>query len=342
MTKNKYLIENLFKNKLNLKGNFMTVLIITNKDDITVDFVVKELQLREIPYYRFNTEDIPQKLKVSFDLEENTFELIDDIKKISLSLNDFDSVYYRRPQLNTLEYIDELNYTEKLYLLSELNFVLEGIYKILEKKYWLNNVYRIREAENKIYQLQLAKEIGFMIPNTIIANRYETIKSFVKKNHEECIIKPIKSGHVSDGDNSKAIFTTKLDQKHLIDSERIESFPLYLQKNIEKISDIRVTVVGDKVFSAAIHSQKYIESSIDWRRGIKPLDHVKHFLPKDVEKMSIQLTKRLGLNYSAIDLIYTKEKDYIFLEINPNGQWAWIQNLLDFPISREIVNLLER
>ncbi|MDD4592681.1 MAG: hypothetical protein PHG06_19985, partial [Parabacteroides sp.] len=155
-----------------------TVLVITNKDDITVDFVIKELQKRGITYYRLNTEDIPNKIYVNFNINTATYELFDGIKQITINLLEFDSVYYRRPSLNNLCYIDGINMQERNYLRSELAFVLEGIYKILKDKFWVNNVYDIREAENKIYQLQLAQEVGFLIPQSLISNQIGKVNQF--------------------------------------------------------------------------------------------------------------------------------------------------------------------
>ena len=70
------------------------------------------------------------------------------------------------------------------------------------------------------------------------------------------------------------------------------------------------------------------------------LEHKKHKLPIDIELKCLELTKKLKLNYSAIDLVLDKNGKYIFLEINPNGQWAWIENILKFPISKRIVDIL--
>ncbi|TXL65628.1 hypothetical protein FHP05_05750 [Cerasibacillus terrae] len=319
----------------------MRVLIITNKDDITVDFVVKELQRKEMPYYRLNTEDIPNNVSVFFDFNNNIFEIFDKVKEERFSLLNFNSVYYRRPQLNNLNFIENINSYELNYLRSELNFILEGIYKLLENKKWLNNVYRIREAENKIYQLQIAKKVGFRIPNSLISNQYNNIVKFYEENDKNCIIKPVKSGYLPNDEGSKAIFTTKVDEENFNNPARLESFPLYLQNNTPKEFDIRVIVIGEKVFAAEIHSQKYEDSSIDWRRGIMSLEHYEHKLPIGIERKCIDLTHKLKLNFSAIDLIYTDKGEYIFLEINPNGQWAWIEKRLKFPLSREIVNLLE-
>lgn len=316
-----------------------TILLLTNKNDVTVDFIIKELQKRNIPYYRLNTEDIPNKVLINFSVNTSTYKLIDKIKDVTLNLLDFESIYYRRPLLNELSYIKDINMQEQSYLKSELAFILEGIYKILRKKYWVNNVYDIREAENKIYQLQLAQELGFKIPQLLLSNETEFVNQFNEKNID-CIIKPIKSGNMRDEKNPKAIFTTKFKDDCLKDSKRIEAFPIFIQNNIHKKYDLRIIVIGNEAYAAEIDSQVYKSSEIDWRRGQNILTHKKHKLPEIIKKKCLQLTSVLNLNYSAIDMVFDKNGEYVFLEINPNGQWAWIENRLGFPISEKIVDLL--
>lgn len=296
-----------------------TILVITNKDDITVDFVIKELQKRGIAYYRLNTEDIPNKIDVNFNINTATYELFDVIKQITINLLEFDSVYYRRPLLNNLYYIDGINMQERSYLRNELAFVLEGIYKILKDKFWLNNVYDIRQAENKIYQLQLAQEVGFLIPQSLISNQIRKVKQLKTLVDDECIIKPIKSGNVNDESTPKAIFTAKINDEHFKDIDRIEAFPIYIQNNIHKKYDLRITVIGTEIYAAQIYSQVNKSSEIDWRKGSNILEHRAHNLPKNIKKMCIDLIKRLNLNYSAIDMVLDKQGQYVFLEVNPNG-----------------------
>ena len=317
-----------------------TILIITNKEDITVDFIVRELQHRGIPYYRMNTEDIPDRISINFNLNSNELVLIDKVKEKKINLLDFDSVYFRRPLLNNLDYIQGINFQEQDYLKSELAFILEGIYKALRNKYWLNNIYKIREAENKIYQLQIAREIGFEIPLSYISNQSKQIKELQEICNNNCIVKPIKSGNIKDLKNSKAIFTTKLKREQFANVEGIESFPLFIQENIRKQFDLRITVLADEVYTAQIHSQISKDSEIDWRRGNRILEHRPHDLPIKIKNMCISLTQQMGLNYSAIDMVLDENGNYIFLEINPNGQWAWIEKRLGFPLSKKIVELL--
>lgn len=135
------------------------ILLLTNKDDVTVDFIVKELKRQKLQYYRLNTEDIPEIIKIDFNMDNNKFILHDLKKEIRVDLDEIDAVYFRRAQISELNYIDNITGPEKTYLRGELAYVLEGVYKLLENKYWINNVYRIREAENKIFQLQDRKSV---------------------------------------------------------------------------------------------------------------------------------------------------------------------------------------
>lgn len=316
------------------------VLLITNKEDVTIDFIVKELQRRNVKYYRLNTEDIPEKITTNFDLFKNHFSLYDHSKQQEINILDYDSVYFRRPKISTLSHIEGITQAEIVFLKRELTSLLEGLYCVLERKFWLNNVFAIRKAENKLQQLLLAREIGFNTPYSLISNDYSQITSFVLANKSDCILKPIKSGALATANTSKVIFTSQLDHSALDETDRLESFPLFFQNHIEKTYDLRCTVIGKQVFSAEIHSQVNPESQVDWRKANSLLEHKKHLLPVSIANKCVALTQKMGLNYSAIDLIFDKNHQYQFLELNPNGQWAWIEKRLGYPLSKRIVDLL--
>ena len=307
------------------------VLLITNKDDITTDFVVKRLRTKGAPFYRLNTEEITESVSVTLNLAEEEGYIYDEILSRLYKLSDFDAVYFRRPQIK--EYVDnELNDGERDFLRREMIYLLEGIYKMLQHANWLNTVDNIRIAENKIFQQIMAKKIGFTMAESIITTRYEDFKNFVVR--QKSIIKPIKSGQIGD----KIVYTS--DVKTITAKEQVENYPNYLQKKIDKAFDIRVTVVGEKVFAVRIDSQQRQETATDWRKGENLLPHCKAQLPIDVEQKCIDLIKELHLGFGAIDLIEDKDGKYVFLEINPNGNWAWIEKQTGYDISGEIVKRL--
>jgi glutathione synthase/RimK-type ligase-like ATP-grasp enzyme len=100
-------------------------------------------------------------------------------------------------------------------------------------------------------------------------------------------------------------------------------------------------MVGERAFAVLIDSQKDNETQIDWRRGEIPLKHLIIELPNNILSQCVSLLKILNLRFGAIDFILDKSGNFIFLEINPNGQWAWIEKQTEYDISNEIVNLLE-
>lgn len=114
-----------------------------------------------------------------------------------------------------------------------------------------------------------------------------------------------------------------------------------MQEYISKRVELRVTVVGSRVFAAEIHSQVNSSTKHDWRRyDLDRTPHMRHPLPPSVEACCVQLVQTLRLNFGAIDMIVTPSGEYVFLEINGNGQWGWIEDLTGLPIADAIVELL--
>lgn len=315
------------------------VLLITNKTDVTTDFVVKKLKEKDIAFYRLNTEDLGHNVKVDFNFQKDNFRISDETTGLEIDLLAVKSVYFRRPELP--EDNPELSKAENHFIRTEISYTLEGIYKILDSAYWLNNVSHIRNAENKIYQLRLAKRLGFSLAPSLITTRPGSATKFYCANDEECIIKPIRTGLVADDAGEEAIIFTNKVYLDDINVQRIINCPTFLQRLIKKKGDLRVTVVGHQVFTALIHSQESPESKIDWRVSQDGLKHSIYELPLEISNLCVELVSALKLNFGAIDLILNEEGNYIFLEINPNGQWAWIEKLLGFDISGAIVNLLK-
>jgi glutathione synthase/RimK-type ligase-like ATP-grasp enzyme len=318
------------------------ILIITNKNDVTTDLVINELNNRKENYYRFNTEELGVSVDVNFNLTQNTYFIADNKKRISVDLGEVKSVYYRRPELPDFKGI-QLGEGEKQFWCNEIYYTLEGLYKILRDKFWVSPVFAIREAENKIYQIILAQELGFTVPSSLVTTIPNKAMAFIKNNSDNCIIKPIKAGLIKDRDNPQIIFTSKLGKSQINSLERVTNCPTYFQENIQKHADLRVTVVENQVFSAQINSQAYEETKIDWRNGENiSLKYSSIELPITLRQKCLELTKRLSLTYGAIDFIFDENGEFIFLEINPNGQWGWIEKRLKLGICNAIVDSLTK
>ena len=310
------------------------IFLATNKRDITTDFVVLELRRREIPFVRFNTEDAPI-WRVSF-VPGAGWTLSGH--EGDIRLDDVRGAYFRRP-LAPVPVCNTEDTSAVEYCVDEWSAVLHAIWNVLEGR-WLNSPFSIDRAEDKPRQLDVARSVGFQVPDTLVTNDFDAAKAFVEDGGD-AIGKPLRHALIEDTETGRIIFTNRLTVLSEADREAFGLAPVILQREVRKACDLRVTVVGDRVFAAEIHSQETVGTEIDWRRGSDPtLPHVVALLPDEIANACILLTKKLGLRFGAIDLIRDQAGAYWFLEINPNGQWAWIEKRTGQPISAAIVDLL--
>jgi glutathione synthase/RimK-type ligase-like ATP-grasp enzyme len=161
--------------------------------------------------------------------------------------------------------------------------------------------------------------------------------------HEgDVIAKPVRSGYIEVAEGRFGIYTRRLTPRDIELLETAIPCPIIVQREIPKEFDIRATVVGRKVFAVAIDSQTDPEAKIDWRRTENPdLPHQIHKLPGRMENLLITLTHELGLSFAAIDLILSPDGEYFFLEVNPSGQWLWVEDKTGLPISDAVADWLE-
>lgn len=300
------------------------ILIITHKEDYTSDYIINKLNQRKIKYERLNCEDL---IKSNFTINENLDLVFQGKKK-------FKSVWFRRTKLPN---IDNININERAFLLNGYESLLKNLFCIIDAK-WLSDPYSVYKAENKLYQLKIANKLGFITPNTLVTNSKDTLKKFYLNNSKNIILKPLSQSKINFGNETKHIFTNVLKEEHINNIENYDLTPCIYQENIQKEIELRITVVGEKVFSAGVNSQNFEDTKTDWRKG--ELKFFKENVPIEIEKKCILLLKELNLVFGAIDLIKDQNGNYIFLEINPNGQWAWIETDTNLKISDSIINEL--
>lgn len=306
------------------------ILIVTHKDDFTADYVVEKLNRNGINYYRLNCEDVLLKNNISIYLGN-------DVKVEINKTRRFNSVWFRRTKYPAL---NEYNADVKAYCYAELDSFFKNLWLSIETDKWLSKPDKVYNAENKLLQLRKAKEIGFNIPETIVTGDSKIIREFYESNNRNVIIKPLYENRLISNESQSLIFTNKLNDS---DFDRIDdriSLPSIFQRYVEKDMEYRVTVVNDDVFAATVDSQSDEQTKIDWRK--KKLKFRASEIPENIRQLCVLLTKRLGISFGAIDLIKDQNGDYQFLEINPNGQWAWIEMDTGMPISESIIKYLSK
>ena len=227
------------------------------------------------------------------------------------------------------------------YCTKENHAFLEGLEYLLPFTFWVSSPSAIERARNKALQLRLAKESGFTTVDTIFTNSPDKARKYIKE--AATIYKSIKSPRVPvHPDKHSTVFTTMLTQEHSSQLDGLLSCPGILQRFVKKAGDIRVTVIGDQVFSVLIESQKEEPAKIDFRINARHVPHIPHRLPQKEQQLCLDLTAKLNLKFGAIDLALLEDGTYTFFEINPNGQWGWLEEKTGLPMRRAMLDLLFR
>lgn len=308
------------------------ILVVTNKRDVTTDFVVLEMRRRGLPFIRLNTEDLPQHEMSMEDGDPTTLMLSGPCG--TFTLLDVTGAYYRRPGGFEADGADPV----AEYVVVEWSAILRSLWNALEGR-WLNSPFSILRAEDKPRQLAAARSAGFDIPGTLVTNSFDAASAFLDKG--PMVAKPLRHALIDDGDVGSVVFTSRVDRLDAEDAAGFRRAPIILQREIRKRADIRVVVVDDRIFATRILSQAHDETEVDWRRGVrKDLEHQSIKLPRAIASACVAVTGDLGLRFAAIDLIEDLDDRFWFLEANPNGQWAWIEQQTGAPLTAAIVDAL--
>lgn len=259
---------------------------------------------------------------------------------IPVGPNDIQAAWYRKISAFRAGTTTD-DQAKKLHLASEIRTLHDTIWSVYPEDLWLNAPEKMRHADKKLGQLALARKIGFQIPPTAIASEWSDIQERLLKKHPKIIAKTLR-GIISEGNDVKAMYTTILDAQAMrrLDEMVVTPFPGLYQPFFDKAREWRVTVVGDRIFPAAIYTD--LDAKDDWRRHqLKSSVKFQHdTLPEGVEEKCIDMLGKLGLRFGAFDFIETSDNRFIFLECNPNGQYGWLEDGLGFPISDAIADEL--
>ena len=318
------------------------LLIITNKSDLACDYLILRLHELNINFKRLNTERYNDEYEVDIFVSNNEYNFkITFSDGVVISKENIKAVYFRQPILPDLKNNVELLHVE--FANREVAELLRCLWRVIPIGKWLNHPKSLWLASNKIEQLHIAANLGFIIPNTCISACQKTIEEFINTNNGDVIGKAIKHGFYPVNDTVWFAATQEIPSNFTEEFHSYAKIPMIYQEKISKISDIRVTVVGSNVYATEIASRENSKTKIDWRLWDAydiDLPHNPITLPENIADNCVKITYHHKLKYSAIDLIRTPEEDYIFLEMNPNGQWAWIEQLVNYPIRDAIIDTL--
>lgn len=311
------------------------VLILASRYDFSCDYIVESLRAIGTSYFRLNSEDLPG-FELVLDPIRATLRGKSEEIDFSIIAEDLQSVYYRQPTFLRESALAGRAFHEQFSRAQWSAFIRSLM--VFDKCLWVNHPARTYTAEHKAIQLRAAAKLGFEVPSTRVANSRFAF-SDVADDRSLVALKGLET--VIARETSCELFGyTNMLTKEEVDCGELVSAPAIIQAALVDKLDLRVTVVGGSVWCAAITRQgKRIWG--DWRLAKTDAEFKAFRLPGQVTENCVALTKTLGLQFGAIDLALSDGK-YYFLEINPTGEWAWLQSGIGFEISNSIANCLTK
>ena len=309
------------------------VLIVSNRLDAHVPLVTRHLEALGIPFFVLNTETFGLDVAGSAFIGDSD-QLVIHAGARKVDLRSVRAAWYRRPEMPEMTHL--ASQEARQFAQEEEKAFLDGMLACLDCV-WLSHPAAIREARHRLKQLRIARDIGFAVPPTLVSQTPAEIRRFRSTVGGPLAAKLIAKGppRAPTPDEQYVVFTQQLTERDLDDADVLGACATLYQPYVVKQFELRVTVVGDEIFACRIDSQVTERTRLDWRRyDLQNTPHLSVELDAETRQRCLELVRRLGLNFGAIDLICTPDDEIVFLEINPNGQWGWIEELTGLPIAQ--------
>ncbi|NJO93550.1 MAG: MvdC family ATP-grasp ribosomal peptide maturase [Hydrococcus sp. RM1_1_31] len=316
------------------------ILLLTHSEDyFTIDRVAAALSRRGARPFRLDTDLFPTTVRLAASLsnEETSYRL--SYGEESIVTEQVRSVWMRRlwqPRLSQklAPFFQAACIRESM---TALNNFLGG----LRNARWVDRLSLIDRAENKLQQLIVAKEIGLRIPRTLMTNNPDEVREFfqaVRGNMVAKLLTPLSAGMQG---SAFFLYTSKVEPEDLLAADALRYSPMVFQEQIPKQRELRAVFVAGKLFVGVLNASRYAATNMDWRNAApEACQWERGELPSEITRRLCSLMATFGLTFGAFDLIQTPDNEYVFLEVNPTGEWGMLERDLGYPIADAIADAL--
>lgn len=310
-----------------------TVLVLTARLDPTADSVVTELGRRGTPVFRLDPADFPVAAQLTARFDGRWAGRL-HTPHHELDLAEVGAAYFRRPGAVTVG--PDLIDADRDWATAEARAGLGGLLAAIP--HWLNHPDTAEHAERKPVQLQAAAGASLDTPRTLITNDPAAARSFVAELPRAVYkaFTPSVGGH----DGRRFIYTTVVTAAD-VDDEAVRLTAHQFQEWIDKDHEVRLTVVDDRFFAARLTARS-ADARVDWRSDYASIDYAVTEVPDRVRTGVSRMLAGLRLRFASMDFAVRPDGSWVFLDLNPNGQWGWIEHETGLPICAAIATALQR
>lgn len=315
----------------------MTALVITSDIDFTADAVVATCQhIAGAEVVRFDLSDFPDDLTFAEDGFRRRTVL--EVRDREVDLTSVTAVWYRRP--TTFVHPRAPDDPTETVNVAEATHLIAGLLRATTCL-WVNRPESDLVAGFKVFQLRLARDAGLKTPRTLVTNDVEAVRSLLQSD-VKLVYKLLHGALVQPDGLPATLLTTPVSPDWDSRLQHVRYTPCMFQEYIDKRFEVRVTVIGRTAFPVTILSQTNNATSIDWRAtGSEGLPYGPYEPPPDYVLSAMRsLMDQLGIAFAAFDFIVDIEGHWVFLELNSLGQYQWLEEDLDLPLSETMARLL--
>jgi ATP-grasp ribosomal peptide maturase len=307
------------------------VLILTGIDDPTSDAVIDELNGRGVPVVRLDPAGV-----LTGEVEVSAHYADGQPSRLSTSSRELDlgsvrSVYYRRP--SPYKASAAMSEDDGRFAVEQARHGMGGLLANIEAR-WVNHMWRSLAADFKPTQLSVAVNVGLEVPPSLVTNSLDEARAFAKAQGS-VVYKPLYASdlHAPDGTPS-FIWVGQVDPDEM--DAGIRSTLHLFQATVQKVADVRTTMIGGKAFSVRVDSPH-----LDWRRDYDLVTYTVVDTPSQVVEGCRRYLDHFGLVFGAFDFGIRDDGGWAWYECNTGGQWHWLEQETGLPMTSAIADLLE-
>ncbi|MFI1353325.1 ATP-grasp ribosomal peptide maturase [Streptomyces sp. NPDC020898] len=307
------------------------VLVVTEAADVTADMVITHLNRQGVPVVRFNAADIGTDLTISARFGVGSTSMTGQLRTSSRTadLERVRAVYWRRPVWPGFGHLPD---ADAGWAAAQVRYGLGGTLYALRNCLWVNHPLRNAAADYKPAQLALAHRTGLTVPPTLVTNDPDEARRFIR-DHHQVICKTLRWTPYQRDSVGLTSWAEPVQADELDDTLRVT--PHLFQARVDKTADLRVLIVGRRVFAVRIDSDL-----LDWRRDYSALTYSVVDLPDRLEKSLFAYLDHFGLASGSFDLAVDHAGELHWLELNPNGQWGWLEERTGLEMAAAFADLL--
>ena len=315
------------------------ILILTNSQDEHTHLIVPRIEKMGGRVFRIDTDRLVSHFQLTASPSHDKPSFRCNTPVGTFTSDEITAVWIRRPFGNSdlpRTAHEKLTHQESYSTINALTDFFTP-----QKTLIVDHPSYVNRASEKITQLLIAKSLGIDIPSSLITPDVKDATRFVQQHNGNVIVKAIKYCYAETVDDGISIPTSLL--KKDVNLSMVRNCPTLFQENIEKVQELRITIIGRRLFTVAFNVQHIPEARIDFRDAMLKIMEVPHEvvrLPKKLERQLMNLLAYYHLNFGAIDMAKTSSGDYVFFELNPAGQFLWLDLVTDLKLADEMAKFL--